>query len=80
MFNFSNIIGVEIKNKLNCSWMVWRSSYLNLSLTWQFVELEYEPILLGDSFSLLYRVFFLTGTPPKNSKYKKVNLGKVRCI
>ena len=27
-----------------------------------------------------YRVFFLTGTPPKNSKYKKVNLGKVRCI
>ena len=25
-------------------------------------------------------MFFLTGTPPKNSKYKKVNLGKVRCI
>ena len=24
---------------------------------------------------LLYRVFFLTGTPPKNSKYRKVNLG-----
>ena len=23
----------------------------------------------------LYRVFFSTGTPPKNSKYKKVNLG-----
>ena len=22
-----------------------------------------------------YRMFFLTGTPPKNSKYKKVNLG-----
>ena len=22
-----------------------------------------------------YRVFFLTGTPPKSSKYKKVNLG-----
>ena len=23
----------------------------------------------------IYRVFFLTGTAPKNSKYKKVNLG-----
>ena len=23
----------------------------------------------------IYRVFFLTGTPPKNSKFKKVNLG-----
>ena len=23
----------------------------------------------------LYRVFFLTGTPPKSSEYKKVNLG-----
>ena len=23
----------------------------------------------------LYRVFFLTGTPPKSSKYEKVNLG-----
>ena len=23
---------------------------------------------------------FLTGTPPKNSKYKQVNLGEVRCI
>ena len=23
----------------------------------------------------IYRVFFLTGTPPKSSKYKKVNLG-----
>ena len=22
-----------------------------------------------------YRVFFLTGTPPKSSKYRKVNLG-----
>ena len=24
-----------------------------------------------------YRVFFLTGTPPKSSKYKKVNLGRL---
>ena len=24
---------------------------------------------------LLYRVFFLTGAPPKSSKYKKVTLG-----
>jgi len=31
--------------------MVQRSSYLDLSLTWQFVEAEYETILLGDSFS-----------------------------
>ena len=28
----------------------------------------------------MYREFFLTGTLPKNLKYKKVNLGKVRCI
>ena len=27
-----------------------------------------------------YRVIFFTGTPPKSSKYRKVNLGKVRCI
>ena len=26
---------------------------------------------------IIYRVFFLTGTPPKSSKYKKVNLGYV---
>ena len=24
--------------------------------------------------------FFFTGTPPKSSKYKQVNLGWVRCI
>ena len=28
-----------------------------------------------DQITLSYRVFFLTGTPPKSSKYKKVNLG-----
>ena len=26
-------------------------------------------------FAMLYRVFFLTGPPPKMSKYRKVNLG-----
>jgi len=31
--------------------MVKRSSYLDPSLIWQFVELKYVPILLGDSFS-----------------------------
>ena len=31
------------------------------------------------SVSTIYRVFF-NWYPPKNSKYKKVNLGQVRCI
>ena len=36
---------------------------------------------LGEQhYEYVYRVFFLTGTPPKSSKYKKVNLGWVRCI
>ena len=29
----------------------------------------------GALYLYLYRVFFLTGAPPKNSKYKKVTLG-----
>ena len=29
----------------------------------------------GVPLALTYRVSFLTGTPPKSSKYKKVNLG-----
>ena len=35
----------------------------------------YEYIRLMYECESIYRVFFLTGTPPKNSKYKKVNLG-----
>ena len=32
-------------------------------------------IILNTITTTTYRVFFLIGTPPKNSKYKKVNLG-----
>ena len=43
--------------------------------------LQPQPLHIFDCFSLFlsfsfYRVFFLTGTPPKSSKYKKVNLGR----
>ena len=31
-------------------------------------------------FSFVQGVFFFTGIPPKSSKYRKVNLGKVRKI
>ena len=38
---------------------------------------NYSNYCQGRCKSLLYRVFFLTGTPPKSSKYKKINLGPV---
>ena len=42
---------ISFKNPHNCSWLVQRSSDLDQSLNWHFVELEYVPTLLGDSFS-----------------------------
>ena len=70
-------IGLDTPNLAQIHLTQPRLTFLYLELLGG-VPVKKTPCIMGKQ--LQYRVFFLTGTPPKSSEYKKVNLGQVRCI